>query len=150
MMTAELKDHFFKELQSFKSPPARQVAPVPKVGESAPQHELLELSRDKPTIIVFLRHCGCPCKRVLIADSWVPSFNFEEIHCRLTLRPLFSFRSVAEKAFRELTAFSATHAGHIACIAVSHSSQEATDKWVPQVGGEWEVSTKSDPPIPLS
>lgn len=71
IMTAELKDHFFKELQSLKSPAPRDVAPVPKVGDPAPTHHLLELPHDKPAIIVFLRHCGCPCKsRVfcLVAD----------------------------------------------------------------------------------
>lgn len=60
--TEELKDHFYKELQSFKTPPAKEVAPLPKVGDPAPTYEKLTLSRDKPTIIVFLRHCGCPCK----------------------------------------------------------------------------------------
>lgn len=56
-----LKDLFVKELQSFKSPPHKQVAPLPKVGEPAPTHDQLVLSREKPTIVVFLRHCGCPC-----------------------------------------------------------------------------------------
>lgn len=63
-MAAELKDHFFKEVQSYKSPPPREVAPVPVVGEPAREHaeSVLKLPKDKPTIIVFLRHCGCPCK----------------------------------------------------------------------------------------
>lgn len=63
-MAAELKDHFFKEVQSFKSPPPKEVAPLPVVGEPARQHadSVLQLPKDKPTIIVFLRHCGCPCK----------------------------------------------------------------------------------------
>lgn len=61
MAAAALKDSFVKELQSFKSPPPKQVAPVPKVGDAAPEHDKLKLPRDKPTIIVFLRHCGCPC-----------------------------------------------------------------------------------------
>ena len=30
------------------------------------------------------------------------------------------------------------------CIAVSHSSREATDRWIPQVGGEWETHVVVD------
>ncbi|KAJ4419321.1 hypothetical protein N0V82_005009 [Gnomoniopsis sp. IMI 355080] len=112
-MAAELKDHFFKEIQSYKSPPPREVAPVPAVGEPAREHaeSVLKLPKDKPTIIVFLRHCGCP---------------------------------FAEKAFRALTAFSTRHAGSIHCIAISHSSREHTEAWVPQVGGEWNVEVIVD------
>ncbi|KAF3770245.1 hypothetical protein M406DRAFT_325696 [Cryphonectria parasitica EP155] len=110
-MAAELKDHFIKEIQSFKSPPPREVAPIPKVGEPAPEHEKLKLPHDKPAVIVFLRHCGCP---------------------------------FAEKSFRNLVAFSNTHAGKISCIAISHSSQEATEKWIPEVGGEWETEVIVD------
>lgn len=61
-MAPTLAEMFSQEFQSFKTPPAKQVAPVPKVGEPAPQHEKLKLDQGKPTIIVFLRHCGCPCK----------------------------------------------------------------------------------------
>ncbi|KAJ4391766.1 hypothetical protein N0V93_005386 [Gnomoniopsis smithogilvyi] len=112
-MAAELKDHFFKEIQSYKSPPPREVAPLPVVGEPAREHadSVLKLPKDKPTIIVFLRHCGCP---------------------------------FAEKSFRALTAFSTIHAGSIHCIAISHSSRQHTEAWVPQVGGEWEVEVIVD------
>lgn len=61
-MATDLKDHLFKELQSFKTPPPKQVAPLPKEGDLAPRHEKLILPEDKPAIIIFLRHCGCPCK----------------------------------------------------------------------------------------
>ncbi|CAN8096530.1 unnamed protein product [Discula destructiva] len=112
-MAAELKDHFWKEVESFKTPPPKEIAPLPKVGEDARQHadSKLQLPKDKPTIIVFLRHCGCP---------------------------------FAEKAFRALTAFSTKHAGAIHCIAVSHSSQPATDAWVAQVGGAWDTDVLVD------
>ncbi|KAK3313469.1 hypothetical protein B0H66DRAFT_606727 [Apodospora peruviana] len=50
----------------------------------------------------------------------------------------------AEKTFNKLTAFSVKHPS-IKCIAVSHSSQSATDKWVIDVGGEWEVEVLVDP-----
>lgn len=64
LMAAELRDHFWKEVASFKSPPPRETAPVPELGEDAREHadSKLKLPKDKPTIIVFLRHCGCPCK----------------------------------------------------------------------------------------
>lgn len=45
---------------------------------------------------------------------------------------------VAEKTFRQLTYLSNKHP-EIAFIAVSHSDQGATDKWVISVGGEWSV-----------
>lgn len=51
---------------------------------------------------------------------------------------------VAEKSFRALTAFSTRHAGSIHCIAISHSSREHTEAWVPQVGGEWETEVIVD------
>jgi hypothetical protein len=50
---------------------------------------------------------------------------------------------VAEKTFKQLTAISAKHRA-LHCVAVSHSSQEATEKWIPQVGGEWEVEVIVD------
>lgn len=56
-----------QELESWKTPAARDVADAPKPGDAAPQHPNLQLPKDKPTIIVFLRHCGCPCKSGRIA-----------------------------------------------------------------------------------
>lgn len=32
----------------------------------------------------------------------------------------------------------------IHCVAVSHSSQEATDRWIEEVGGEWETEVIVD------
>ncbi|KAI0142827.1 hypothetical protein GGR57DRAFT_485321 [Xylariaceae sp. FL1272] len=51
---------FAQELDSLRTPPKKDVKPVPEVGTPAPKHPNLELPTDKPTIIVFLRHCGCP------------------------------------------------------------------------------------------
>lgn len=52
-----------QEWESWKTPPPppREVGPVPKVGSKAPTNPNLELPKNKPTLIVFLRHCGCPC-----------------------------------------------------------------------------------------
>ncbi|XXG96547.1 mtDNA inheritance, partitioning of the mitochondrial organelle [Hypoxylon texense] len=99
-----------QEWESFKTPPAKEVAPVPKVGEKAPVHPNLTLPSDKPTVIVFLRHCGCP---------------------------------FAEKTFKNLTALSMRHKD-VHFVAVSHSSPEATERWVVEVGGNWEVAVVVD------
>jgi hypothetical protein len=116
-----------RELESFKTPPRKEVAPVPKIGDRAPPSSNLFLTQPKPTIIVFLRHCGCPCKSR-------PSFHH-------TGR---SQLEVAEKTFRLFTKFSNRHP-EIHCIAVSHSSQADTDQWITEVGGEWEVDVIADP-----
>ncbi|GAB1320415.1 hypothetical protein MFIFM68171_10625 [Madurella fahalii] len=50
----------------------------------------------------------------------------------------------AEKTFKILTSLSTRHP-EIDCIAVSQSSRPDTDKWVVQVGGEWEVHVLVDP-----
>lgn len=52
--------------------------------------------------------------------------------------------TVAEKTFRQLTKFSNKHKDSVHCIAISHSSREATEKWVPLAGGEWEVDVVVD------
>jgi hypothetical protein len=59
---ADLRSAVARELESFKTPPQKEVAPVPRVGDKAPVSGKLNLPHDKPTVIVFLRHCGCPCK----------------------------------------------------------------------------------------
>ncbi|KAH7632222.1 hypothetical protein B0T09DRAFT_337398 [Sordaria sp. MPI-SDFR-AT-0083] len=37
-----------------------EVAPAPQVGGRAPQSEQIRFPSAKPTVILFLRHCGCP------------------------------------------------------------------------------------------
>ncbi|POR37119.1 Uncharacterized protein TPAR_02616 [Tolypocladium paradoxum] len=94
------------ELESFKTPAAKDVAPTPKVGSKAPSTSQLPLPDGRKTLVLFLRHCGCP---------------------------------FAEKTFKALTAVSDKHKNVVHCIAVSHSSAEATERWVPQVGGVWQT-----------
>lgn len=53
---------FWAEIESLKSPEKKEVAGVPKVGAAAPSSDEIPLPDGKPTVIVFLRHCGCPCK----------------------------------------------------------------------------------------
>ncbi|RYO85856.1 hypothetical protein DL762_005003 [Monosporascus cannonballus] len=49
-----------QEWESWKIPSTKEVAPLPRVGSKAPTNPNLLLPADKPTIIVFLRHCGDP------------------------------------------------------------------------------------------
>ncbi|KAJ9154799.1 Thioredoxin-like fold protein [Pleurostoma richardsiae] len=99
-----------REFKILKSPPAKEVAPLPQVGSPAPSSPKLQLPHDKPTIVVFLRHCGDP---------------------------------FAEKTFKVLTKLS-NHHRDIHCVAVSHSSQADTEKWIVDIGGEWEVEVVID------
>ncbi|KAI4906404.1 hypothetical protein J4E90_010623 [Alternaria incomplexa] len=50
------------EFWSWVSPPTVQTAEVPAVGQKAPSTSKLTIPAQdgKPTIITFLRHCGCP------------------------------------------------------------------------------------------
>ncbi|KAI1742151.1 hypothetical protein F4680DRAFT_41575 [Xylaria scruposa] len=101
---------FSQEWESLKTPPKKDVRPAPVVGAKAPVHPNLTLPTDKPTIITFLRHCGCP---------------------------------FAEKSFKALTKLSTDHK-EINFVAVSHSSSEATERWVVKVGGNWDVTVVID------
>ncbi|OAR00347.1 hypothetical protein LLEC1_00311 [Akanthomyces lecanii] len=98
------------EIESLKSPEKKEVAEVPKIGVAAPSSDKIPLPDGKPTVIVFLRHCGCP---------------------------------FAEKVFKKLSALSHKQP-KLHCIAVSHSSAETTEKWIPQVGGAWSTDVVVD------
>lgn len=78
---AELGSAVTQELKSFKTPPRKEVAPVPKIGDTAPVSEKLSLPHDKPTIIVFLRHCGCPFAEKTFRLLTKFSAKHPEIHC---------------------------------------------------------------------
>lgn len=84
-------------------PSKLSTSPVPSVGANAPSISKLQLptSDEKPTILTFLRHCGCP---------------------------------FAEKTFRSFRAAASTHPS-LNFVAVSHSDQSATHKWLEAVGG---------------
>jgi hypothetical protein len=118
---------FQQELASWKAPLAIETAPVPSVGSKASTSPKLRIPppSGKPTIITFLRHCGCSCG---------PSVHllFEA-----------NFDIVAEKTFKQLTQLSSENP-QVSFVAVSHSDQEATDRWVVLVGGEWNVNVIVD------
>lgn len=51
---------FWKELESWKTPQTKDVASPVQVGSKAPSSPQLSLPDGKPTVVLFLRHCGCP------------------------------------------------------------------------------------------
>ncbi|RMZ73002.1 defects in morphology 1 [Pyrenophora seminiperda CCB06] len=86
------------ELRSWMPPPAVQTVETPAVGQQAPAtSKLIVPARNgKPTIVTFLRHCGCP---------------------------------FAEKTYLSLRAIAPAHPD-VDFIAVAHSDQESTDRWL--------------------
>ncbi|KAM0202567.1 hypothetical protein ACHAPA_010397 [Fusarium lateritium] len=85
---------FWKELDSWKTPAAKEVGPTVEVGSKAPWSQQLRLPDGKPTLLA-------------LADL---SDKVPNVHC----------------------------------VAISHSSGEATDNWLPQVGGTWNVDVVID------
>ncbi|OAA54423.1 Thioredoxin-like fold protein [Cordyceps fumosorosea ARSEF 2679] len=108
--TPQRQSGFWAEIESLKTPEKKEIAEVPKVGAAAPSSNRIPLPDGKPTVIVFLRHCGCP---------------------------------FAEKVFKNLSKLSHEQPG-LHCIAVSHSSTETTEKWIPEVGGAWSTDVVID------
>ncbi|KAF2084182.1 hypothetical protein K490DRAFT_7521, partial [Saccharata proteae CBS 121410] len=53
---------FQQEAKSWLSPPALDTNPIPELGAKAPPTDRLGIPGDdgRPTIVTFLRHCGCP------------------------------------------------------------------------------------------
>ncbi|MCJ1450400.1 hypothetical protein MMC28_000731 [Mycoblastus sanguinarius] len=51
-----------QELSSWLSPSSLLLSPTPSIGSKAPPAPKLQLpdTNGKPTILTFLRHCGCP------------------------------------------------------------------------------------------
>ena len=56
------KTDYWKEVESFRTPESKAVAEPPVVGSQAPSSNKLTLLDNRPLLLVFLRHCGCPCK----------------------------------------------------------------------------------------
>ncbi|KAG4429271.1 hypothetical protein IFR05_015246 [Cadophora sp. M221] len=103
-----------KALKSWQTPipPPVEVAQTPILGTRAPNSGKFKLPADdgRSTIVVFLRHTGCP---------------------------------FAEKNFLELRRI-ANKYPNLHCVAISHASKAATDKWVTQIGGAWAVKVVID------
>jgi hypothetical protein len=89
-----------QEFWSWMSPPHVDTAEDPVVGDKAPSTSKLTVPKDgKPTIVSFLRHCGCP---------------------------------FAEKTFLNLRDAASANP-NIQFIAVSHSDQDSTDRWLASI-----------------
>lgn len=103
---------FQQELSSWLSPPPITVHPIPTTGSEAPSAPKLAISvfRDQPTILTFLRHCGCP---------------------------------FAEKTFLSFRDAASAHS-NIKFIAISHSNESSTQKWVEAIGGAGPVEVLVD------
>lgn len=120
---------FHQELQSWRWGSLKgDPAPVPECGSKAPTSPKLPLPdpNGKPIIIAFLRHCGCPCK-----------------HSSESAMPVANMPPVAEKTFQQLRNVANKHKD-VNFIAISHSDEPSTEKWVISVGGEWNVKVIVD------
>ena len=110
------------------------VVPVPEIGDRAPTlGDAVHFPRDKPVLVVFLRHCGCPCKSSLHTallfgsfhgHGWVFGAGAGTGTDALSLRVC----AVAEQTFQRLTDIS-NHHPELHCVAVTQSGPEETDKW---------------------
>ncbi|KAF7561874.1 hypothetical protein G7046_g2263 [Stylonectria norvegica] len=72
---------FWKEFESWKTPEAREVAAVPEVGSRAPSSDQLRLPDGRPTLVVFLRHCGCPFAEKTFKTLTALSGKYDKVHC---------------------------------------------------------------------
>jgi hypothetical protein len=97
------------------SPSAVKLGATPAVGEKAPSTSQLRFPapNGKPTIVSFLRHCGCPCN---LTHTITPFSTADTIQ-------------VAEKTFLKLRAIASANPD-VHFVAVSHSDQAATDRWL--------------------
>lgn len=52
-----------KEFYSWLSPSKISISSVPRIGDQAPSSAQLSLpcGDSRAALVVFLRHCGCPC-----------------------------------------------------------------------------------------
>ncbi|KAK8117648.1 uncharacterized protein PG998_005929 [Apiospora kogelbergensis] len=114
MSQADYKAALAQEWESFKAPPAKETATPPNQETRRP----------------FIPTSSCP-------KTSPPSSSSCGIVAAL-LSPL-----IAEKVFKTLTHLSSQHKD-VHFIAVSHSSPEATERWVIQVGGNWDVEVVID------
>jgi hypothetical protein len=103
------------EFWSWMSPSAVKLGATPAVGEKAPSTSQLSFPtpNGKPTIVSFLRHCGCPCN---LTHTVTPCWTADAI-------------PVAEKTFLQLRAIAPAYPD-VHFVAVSHSDQAATDRWL--------------------
>ena len=122
--------------QEAPAPPHKEVKPALEVGHRAPSSSRLPFPNGRLTVVLFLRPCGDPCTRQPPLPRYLPS-------PRHSLTPLRT-RLVAEKNFKILAALSEKHPD-VKFIAVSQSSEADTERWIPVVGGTWDVEVVDNP-----
>jgi hypothetical protein len=110
-------------------PPPIPVADPPRVGDLAPldRDRKLACGGGKKVVVVFLRCVGCACKSIFQKERRKEKRK-EENH-----NPN-NPKKVAQKTYLHLRAIASKHP-EITCIAVSHSSQAATLKWISLLPG---------------
>ncbi|KAI2885734.1 hypothetical protein CBS76997_5486 [Aspergillus niger] len=71
-----------QEAASWLSPPPVQLSPAPQAGDKAPSCPELPLpaNNNRPTIISFLRHCGCPVAEATFLELRTAAENHSEIN----------------------------------------------------------------------
>jgi hypothetical protein len=118
-------------------PPPIPVAECPKVGDLAPldRDRKLVFGGGKNVLVVFLRCVGCAC---VFPNPRASPFRS---CCHATN---FSLLAVAQKTFLNLRTVANKHANELTCVAVSHSSEQATKKWLDMLGGAWNVQIVID------
>ncbi|KAH7131367.1 hypothetical protein B0J13DRAFT_102902 [Dactylonectria estremocensis] len=72
---------FFQGFETWKSPMPKDVAPALKVGFFAPSTAQLPLPDGRLTIVVFLRHAGCPFAEKTFRTLAALSDKHKDIHC---------------------------------------------------------------------
>lgn len=109
-----------QEFRSWITPAQGPVSASTELGHAAPATSQVPFPRSdsKPTVIAFLRHCGCPCASITPAARLLPIL----------------ITQVAEKTFLRLRD-AADRNPEVKFIAVSHSSELHTSKWLAEVGG---------------
>ena len=113
-------------------PPPIPVADPPRVGDLAPldRDRKLAFGGGKKVLVVFLRCVGCACKSTFCKGKE------EEKKKETSLLENHSAnkQEVAQKTYLHLRTIASKHP-EITCIAVSHSSQAATNKWISLLPG---------------
>lgn len=118
------------------TPPPVAVSPPPQIGQPAPLDRDRELTfgNGKRTIVVFLRCVGYAC-----TSSHIPPIEPPPLPS-----PLTTATPVAQKTFLQLRAIATRFPSDLTCLAVSHSSAPATQKWITLLGGAWNVGIVID------
>ncbi|KAJ5937730.1 hypothetical protein N7454_004072 [Penicillium verhagenii] len=71
-----------KELASWRSPSYIQISQPPQIGDKAPSspHLALPFANENPTILSFLRHCGCPVSEVAFREMRTAATEHPDIN----------------------------------------------------------------------